>query len=112
MAPYKRQCPQDIIFRPEERVPPTGPPTPLPAASGLLSRDQPGPTLLSFRGKPAVGWYAAGNMNHIASYIFCKFKMHMGYLFCAYLNRVYLHLQFVKDIDNVLLYNAEKQHAK
>uniref|UniRef100_A0A4W5NKG2 Uncharacterized protein n=1 Tax=Hucho hucho TaxID=62062 RepID=A0A4W5NKG2_9TELE len=29
------------IFRPEEGVPPTGPPTPLPVASGLPSRDQP-----------------------------------------------------------------------
>uniref|UniRef100_A0A8C7LHC7 Deleted in lung and esophageal cancer protein 1 Ig-like domain-containing protein n=1 Tax=Oncorhynchus kisutch TaxID=8019 RepID=A0A8C7LHC7_ONCKI len=36
-------------------VPPTGPPTPLPAASSLLYSDRPGPTLLSFRGKPAVG---------------------------------------------------------
>jgi hypothetical protein len=27
------------VFRPEERVPPTGPATPLPAASGLPSRN-------------------------------------------------------------------------
>ena len=32
----------------------TGPPTPLPAGSGLPSRNWPGPTLLSFRSKPAV----------------------------------------------------------
>ena len=43
------------FFRSEERVPPTGgPPTPLPAASGLPSRNWPVPTLLSFRSKPAV----------------------------------------------------------
>ena len=43
------------FFRLEERVPPTGPPTPLPEASGLPSWDQPGSTLLSFRGMPALG---------------------------------------------------------
>ena len=46
----------DIFFRPEERVPPTGPPTPLPATSGLPSRDWPGPTLLSFRSKVEWSW--------------------------------------------------------
>ena len=35
-------------------MPPTGPPTPLPAASNLPSRVWLGPTLLSFRSKPAV----------------------------------------------------------
>ena len=46
-------CPGALgcFFRPEERVPPTGPPTP----PGLPSRDQPGPTLLSFRSKSVVG---------------------------------------------------------
>uniref|UniRef100_A0A673WFR3 Exocyst complex subunit EXOC6/Sec15 C-terminal domain-containing protein n=1 Tax=Salmo trutta TaxID=8032 RepID=A0A673WFR3_SALTR len=45
-------CPGALgyFFRPEERVPPTGPPT----QSGLPSRDRPGPTLLSFSSKPAV----------------------------------------------------------
>jgi hypothetical protein len=41
-------------IRPEGRVPPTGPRTPLPAASGLPSRNWPGSTLLSFRSNPAV----------------------------------------------------------
>ena len=41
------------LLRPEGRVPPAGLPTSLPAASGLQSRDRPGPALLSFRGKPA-----------------------------------------------------------
>ena len=45
----------NIIFGAEERVPPTGPTTPLPAASGLPFRDRPGPTLLSFRSKLAGG---------------------------------------------------------
>ena len=44
-----------IILRPERSVPHTGPPTPLPAASGPPSRNRSGPTLLSFRGKLAVG---------------------------------------------------------
>ena len=40
---YPQSLPWGIIifFRPEERVPPTGPPTPITAASGLSSRDQP-----------------------------------------------------------------------
>ena len=54
MSPITALGHWDIFFRPEERVPPTGLPTPLPAASGLPSRDWPGPTLLSFRSKPAV----------------------------------------------------------
>ena len=44
MSPITALGHWDIFFRPEERVPPTGPPTPLPAASGLPSRDQPGPS--------------------------------------------------------------------
>jgi hypothetical protein len=54
----------DLFFRLKERVPPTGPPTLLPAASGLPSQDQPGLTLLCISSKPAVGcrvvccWYS------------------------------------------------------
>ena len=45
------------IFRPEEKVPPTGPPTPLPAASDLPLRDQ--PCLASEARKQwYAGWHA------------------------------------------------------
>jgi hypothetical protein len=48
-------CPGVSFFGPEWTVSPTSPPTPFPATSGLSSKDWPGPTLLSFTGKPAVG---------------------------------------------------------
>jgi hypothetical protein len=45
-----------ICFRQEERVPPTDPPTPLPEASVLPSRDLPGPTLLSLASEANQQW--------------------------------------------------------
>ena len=54
MSPITALGHRDLL-RPEERVPPTGLPTPNPAASGLQSRDRQGPALLRFRGKPTVG---------------------------------------------------------
>ena len=44
----------DIFFGPEERVLPPGPPTPLPAESGLPSRNQPEASQ-----QWDAGWYAA-----------------------------------------------------
>ena len=52
MSPITALGHRDLL-RPEGRVPPTGLSTPLPAASGFPSRDRPGPTMFSFRGKPA-----------------------------------------------------------
>lgn len=43
-------------LKPEGRVPPIVPPTSPPAVSGLPSKDQPGQTIFSFRGMPAVGY--------------------------------------------------------
>ena len=56
MSPITTMGHWDVyIFKPEEGVPPSGSPTPLPVASGLPSRDWSGWTLLSFRSKLAVG---------------------------------------------------------
>jgi hypothetical protein len=57
MSPITALWNWDIVFRPEERVPPTGPPTPLRAASGLPSRDQP-----FLASGASQQWYAAAKI--------------------------------------------------